>query len=166
MQFCSKILFLITLLFLTTFTACMKKEVYPNEPIIKFQEFKRFNNDSAWFIFTFTDGDGDIGLKTSDTTSPFNIKGDYYYNFHLQYHEKQNGKFIQPDQSIPFSYRIPYITPEAKNKALEGEVIVRIPFSYFDFSSSNDTIKYSAFIYDRALHKSNVIETTEMVVIK
>jgi hypothetical protein len=133
---------------------------------VKFEEFKRFNSDSAWFIFSFTDGDGDIGLRTTDTISPFHIEGDHYYNFYMDYYEKQNGEFVKIILPIPFSYRIPYITPKGKNKAMEGEIIVRIPFQFMDISSPFDTIKYSAFIYDRALHKSNVIETAEIVVLK
>ncbi|HET6243314.1 MAG: hypothetical protein H0V01_01990 [Bacteroidetes bacterium] len=166
MNFFSKIHFLPLLLLVISLTGCMKKVDYPNEPIVKFKEFVRFNNDSAWFVFSFTDGDGDIGLKSSDIDKPFHIEGEHYYNFYMDYYEKQNGEFVKITLAIPFSYRIPYITPEGKNKSLQGEILVRIPFEYMDSSSPYDTIKYAAFIYDRTLNKSNTIETPEIVVQK
>ncbi|MDQ3190768.1 MAG: hypothetical protein M3Q58_04170 [Bacteroidota bacterium] len=163
MKIRSKILFLLTTLLIVSITSCVKKVDYPIEPIIKFEEFKRFNNDSAWFIFSFTDGDGDIGFRKGDTIAPF--LGDYAYNFYMDYYEKQNGEFVKNELIPPFFYRIPDVTPDGKNKSIEGEVIVRMKF-YFDPSSANDTIKYSAFIYDRSHNKSNIIETQEIIVVK
>jgi hypothetical protein len=154
-----KIIFLL-LITGSLFTSCIKRPEYPEEPIITFEDFIRFGNDSAWFIFSFTDGDGDVGLLPGETEPP------YDYNFFMNYYEKQNGVFVKVDPDIPFSYRIPYLTPEGRIKTLEGEVIVRIPFIYFDNLSPYDTIKYDAYILDRSLKKSNVIETPEMVVRK
>jgi hypothetical protein len=162
----SKIPFLILFSLLILTFSCVKKPDYPIEPIIKFEDFVQFRKDSAHFIFSFTDGDGDIGLRPSDTISPFDTGSVYYYNFYMNYFEKQQGEWVQIDPTIPFSYRIPYLTPEGRSKALEGEILVRIPFIYFDLFSPYDTIKYSAFIYDRALHKSNVVESREMIKIR
>jgi hypothetical protein len=153
-----KIIFL--LLFTgTLFTACIKRPDYPVQPVITFEEFRSFNNDTAWFIFSFTDGDGDIGLLPEETEPP------YKYNFFMNYYEKQNGTFVKIEPEIPFFYRIPYLTPEGRIKTLEGEVIVRMN-TYFDNLSPHDTIKFDAYLLDRALNKSNVIETPEIVVRK
>lgn len=138
------------------FSSCLKKTEYPVEPIIKYVDFIP-SGDSARFIFSFTDGDGDIGVSQSDTVAP------YDYNMFLKYFEKQNGIFVEILPTVPFNYRIPVITPEGQNKTLEGEIAIRINFYYNPFSPY-DTIKYSAYIMDRALHKSNTIETREIIV--
>lgn len=140
------------------FSSCLKKTEYPVEPIIKYVDFIP-SGDSARFIFSFTDGDGDIGLLQSDTVAP------YDYNMFLKYFEKENGVFVEIPTAVPFNYRIPVITPEGQNKTLEGEIAIRINFYYNPFSAF-DTIKYSAYIMDRALNKSNTIETREIIVNK
>ena len=47
-------------------SSCKKKEEFPIEPVIKYSNFV-ITGDSAKLYFTFTDGDGDIGLAKSDT---------------------------------------------------------------------------------------------------
>ena len=57
----------ITLLF-----SCKKEKDYPVIPAIEYKEFL-YNSSSqdGDFVFKFTDGDGDIGLKQSDNYPPF-----------------------------------------------------------------------------------------------
>jgi hypothetical protein len=171
MKLLTKLHYLFIFLLILSFFSCVKDKEFPIVPHVKFQDFKQWKNssgngDSAWFIFTFTDGDGDIGLGKADTLAPFDTSSVHYYNFFMDYFEKQNGNWIQVEPAIPFSYRIPRLEPQGRRKVLEGEVIVRIPFEYYDFTSPFDTIMYSAYIYDRALNKSNVIETPPFVVKK
>jgi len=49
------------------FSGCKKPPEYPNVPIIIFERFELFT-DSAFFIITFKDGDGDIGLNPENVT--------------------------------------------------------------------------------------------------
>lgn len=139
-------------------SSCMKRPDYPDYPIIKFKDFIP-EGDSAKLIFEFTDGDGDIGLRPQDTVPPFDA------NLFLKYYEQREGVFVEIEPIIPFNYRIPDISRKGKIKTLEGEIMVRINY-YYDFASPYDTIKYSAYIVDRALNKSNVIETNPIVVQK
>ena len=89
-------------------------------------------------------------------------------------YERQNGTFVEvpllswnPDtqkyDTITFNGRFPNLTPEHGNKAIKGVIqdtlYVNNPLSDFD------TIKFKVSIYDRALHKSNEVETP-MVVVK
>ena len=71
---------------------------------------------------------------------------------------KQNGVWNTID--TPVSSRIPYLTPDGKNKALKGEILreLNLPFPLV-----NDTMKYDIFIYDRGLHQSNTITTPEFI---
>ncbi len=139
-------------------SSCIKRPDYPDYPIIKFKAFIP-EGDSAKLIFEFTDGDGDIGLLPEDTIPPYDA------NLFLKYYEQREGEFVEIEPIIPFNYRIPDISRKGKIKTLEGEIMVRINY-YYDFASPYDTIKYSAYIVDRALNKSNVIETNPIVVKK
>ncbi len=150
------------------FYACKKKDVYPIIPEIKFENFLTITNAGQSFpergvlIFSFTDGDGDIGLYQSDTLPP------YDFNLFISYFEIQNGDTVevfltQTDpatgdiDTLNFNGRIPILTPPGSNKSISGEVedtiFIHNPASPFD------TIMFKAYIVDRALHKSNTIST-------
>ena len=90
----------------------------------------------------------------------------------IDYYEKQNGKWelvplVFPNQgtgendTLTFSVRIPYLTPSGGNQSIKG-VIQDTMFIYNPLSDF-DTIKFSVYIIDRALHKSNMVETDEIV---
>lgn len=154
--------------------ACTKKDVYPIEPHIDLKSFEKILNskgiDSLGIIgLYFTDGDGDLGLRPTDTSS------NYRYNLFIKYFEKKKGKFeeiilttLNPLtlklDTLWFHARIPYLTPAGNSKAISGE----ISDTLFDNNpySTYDTIKYQIYIQDRALHKSNVVETPEIVINK
>ncbi len=154
--------------------SCTKPKELPITPEIVFKDFIE-GPDSAAFIFSFADGDGDIGLDMNYEYPPFNPPvvyelpdtsknkpaGEFYYNFFLDYWEKQNGVFVKLNLVPPFYYRIPIITPVGQNKTLEGDITVYIQAPYF--APSSDTFKFTAFIYDRAKHKSNIIESSEII---
>lgn len=165
----------------TLLFSCRKFEEYPIEPVITFDNFTLLLNSQTGttergvLSIGYTDGDGDLGLNTSDTLPPFDRNGNYYYNIIVKYYERQNGTFVEvpllswnPDtqkyDTITFNGRFPNLTPEHGNKAIKGVIqdtlYVNNPLSDFD------TIKYKVSIYDRALNKSNEVETSEIVVIK
>jgi hypothetical protein len=143
------------------FHSCMKPKEYPPEPQIEFVTMERYKMDSAFFIFSFIDGDGDLGLDTGEVFPPYHIDGPYYQNCFIDYYELQNGEWVKivPDQ--PFYYRFPIIPVQGRFNAIEGEISIEMGIHY-DFLSPFDTIKYSCFIYDRAHNKSNTIETPPM----
>ena len=164
----------------TFMVSCRKFEEYPIEPVITFDNFTLLLNSQTGttergvLSIGYTDGDGDLGLNTGDTLPPFDKNGNYYYNFIVKYYERQNGTFVEvpllswnPDtqkyDTITFNGRFPNLTPEHGNKAIKGVIqdtlYVNNPLSDFD------TIKFKVSIYDRALHKSNEVETP-MVVVK
>lgn len=120
---------------------------------------------------SFTDGDGDIGLP-DDTMPPYNPHGKFYYNYIISYMEKKGGQWkyyllFNPETSqydtVNFNSRIPWLTPEAGNKAIKGEIELHMTILR-PVEANYDTVRFDAFIYDRALHKSNVIRTPETVI--
>ncbi len=146
-------------------TSCRKFEEYPPEPQIEFHNFVLLVNPTTGKVekgrlsISYLDGDGDIGLDQSDTLSPYNISGDFYYNFVLRFYEKQHGQFVE----IPgfFSGRIPPLIPKDQKKSIKG--IIEYDLDVVDESSLYDTIQFKVKLIDRALHISNEVTTPEFL---
>lgn len=149
--------------------SCIKQEVYPVEPHIEFSDFIKIADgtgidNKAYLVITFTDGDGDIGLETDDTLPPYNVNGDYYYNFLINYFEKQNDTFQEVQLPSTFNARIPYVQDDLAERGIRGEI--QIELFYNNYNSTSDSIRFTAQIIDRALHKSNIITTPSIFVQK
>jgi hypothetical protein len=145
-------------------SSCLKPETFPLEPVIEFDSFRAMS-DSGEIAISFTDGDGDLGLREGDTTGNFSADKTYHHNLFIDYFEKDDnlgwvrGKDLAGND-ITFLYRIPYLTPNGNNKALKGVVKVVIEPSYFNpISPESDTIKYQIRLVDRALNVSNTVES-------
>jgi len=180
----TKIAVILTLVFGSIFLSCQKFDEYPLEPQITFDSFTLFvdtivENDTMKVVtnrgvlaFFYTDGDGDLGLRSNDTLPPFNQGSPYYYNIIVHYYEKQDGEFVEvpiidPDGNstiINFNGRFPYLTPAGIHKAIKGVIQDTLPVN--NPNSKYDTIKFRVYIYDRALNKSNEIETPEIPILK
>lgn len=152
---------------LTMLVSCMKKESYSVIPQIGFEGYYNIFDTTkiaktGVITISFQDGDGDIGLNPSDLNPPFDTGSYYYYDYFIDLYEKKNGLFIK-DTSLnpPLRYRIPDLTPNDPNKAIKGIIVDTVPLNP---APVWDTIKFSMFIFDRALHKSNVVFTPEIVV--
>ena len=174
-----KIRELIGLLFLALATvACQKPVEYPVEPKIAYESFTYlFNADSTFsgegvISFSYTDGDGDLGLDDSDTLSPFGFNDAHYYNMVVDYLKCVNGEFVktpllswnaqtQTYDTVTFNARFKRLRDSEEPKAISGKMdytlTVQNPFS------PNDTVKFEIRILDRALHESNVIQTEAII---
>src|SRR5438067_1186723 len=69
--------FLLILTLIAGVYACVKKKTFSQSPEIEYKSFTPFTGDSADMVIGFSDGDGDIGNKTGDTTK--NLYMIYYY---------------------------------------------------------------------------------------
>lgn len=157
---------LVILLFLaTTLFGCKNGLEYSIIPeIVSYDGFEyyvdeTFGSPKGKLSFTFTDGDGDVGLNPSDTTSPFDRNSKYHYNLYVHYFEKQHGEYVEIVPELPLHTRIPVLSnnvPEPIEVRFSIDLDIN-PFSQFD------TIKIEYFIYDRELHKSNVMMTPEII---
>jgi hypothetical protein len=105
-----------------------------------------------------------MGLDDWDTLPPYDRTSKYYYNFFITYFEKQHGEFVEVTSSVTFNSRIPVLKSSSSNGALKGEIEIELfinnPFSVYD------TIRFDAYIADRALHESNIISTPEIILKK
>jgi hypothetical protein len=148
--------------------SCMKEEKFSDIPQIAFENFTlEFDTGNyatrGYLTISFKDGDGDIGLRTDQKEPPYNPGSPYYYNYIIDYYEQQNGVFVKVDLDPSFNARIPYLTPSDLNKAIKGFIVDTLGLSPVPV---HDTIKFKFFIYDRALHKSNVDSTPPIIVRK
>lgn len=154
--------------------SCTEKEEYPDIPHIEFESFVKLRNmqgvdEKGVLKFSFTDGDGDIGLYSWETTPP------YDYNLFITYFEKQNGEFkeviltyyndsTQQFDTNYFHSRIPIINSPDEEKPLKGKIEIELDIN--NPESNYDTIRFDAYIKDRALNESNTISTPEIIVKK
>ena len=144
---------------------CKKEDPEPVPPIITFLD-AQFSPDESYSIvrFEFIDGDGDLGLKQEENT------GEREFNVFIDYYEKINGVWTLKSPIITWNtteakfdttdlhLRWPFLENEA-NRALEGEVKIDLLYNF-----NADTFRYDISIKDRALHTSNVISTSELIV--
>lgn len=146
-------------------SACRERKEFPVEPRIEFISAEVFN-DSLSLTISFTDGDGDVGLDNADSAPPFDSGSQWHNNLFVEYYQQVNGEWTSPPLLLPLHYRIPRLTPEGRNKALEGELSVGLAWPVFPMppGSPTDTVKFSLQLVDRALHLSNVVYTEPMLV--
>lgn len=154
-----------TLALLLLISGCQKIVDYPDEPAISFTSV--FSKDSADVLnnpvkrvtvtFHLTDGNGDIGLKVTDTIGPFNKDSAFYYNLFIHEYKKENGTFIEVSPPAGLKrYRIPDLTPAGQNKTLIADISVTMEYPY---SASNPLpfteFRYEFYLVDRSLNFSN-----------
>ncbi len=180
MKLVAKII-LISIAAMTMFFGCRKFETFPVEPEITYQDFVLLLNAQTGITergvikFNYTDGDGDLGLASSDTLPPFQKSGNYYYNMIIRYFEKQYGEFVevpivvfnnetQTYDTLTFNSRFPVLTPNGGNMNIKG--LFQDTLYVYNPLSDFDTIMFKVSIYDRALHKSNEIETPPIILVK
>jgi hypothetical protein len=174
MNLYSKVLLILLLSAFLVNSSCRRDEDFSEIPEIEYKGMVKIFNptlelyDRGVLSITFKDGDGDIGLASSDTFPPFDPGSRYYYNLIITYFELQNGKEVEvpllswnPDtqeyDTLSLSARVPVLTPAGKNKAIKGEIQDTI-FIY-NFNSTFDTIRFDVVLVDRALHESNTVST-------
>jgi len=163
-------LLVFTILFISvTLASCEKPEEYSSIPEIKYVKTDVYTgtdqlgniSDILEVQFSFVDGDGDLGLSQADTNGIFAPGGDYYYNLRFQIYEKVNGEFIL-NEAEKQNFRFQNISKQqTSNKVLKGDMITKLYLS--KENNYSDTLKVSFFIYDRALNKSNIEESTELI---
>ena len=162
MQSAVKITIISTLLFIL---GCKKNDPEPVPPVITFVEANlSIENTYSIVKFEFFDGDGDLGLKQEENF------GGQEFNLFIDYYEKINGIWVLKSPVVTWNtnenkfdttelhLRVPFIENET-NSSLRGETLVNL---FYDFNA--DTIKYELLLKDRALHKSNLITTSEIII--
>ena len=165
--------FYIVLLFIfSVLIACEKIQTVSPVPAIDFKEFtlvdvsdtSEFLNFEGELVFSFVDGDGDIGLYPYDL---LNEDSTDKYNFFLLPYRKVDTQYIEIDldeYEVPPFYRILHnekMDRVGQNKTLKGDISLKIQYPEEKPYESN-TIKYEFYIIDRAGNQSNTETTTDI----
>ncbi len=149
-------------------TACPETVQYPPEPEIEFKQVRLFDsldllggkNKVYELKFGIIDGDGNIGLRDSDTTGVFHPDSLYSNNLFTTLYEIVNGDTVRVDSAKQRNFRVPYVQPEGQNKTLIADIFVNINFSCDgDGNLPYDTIYFDFYIVDRDFNKSNIQKT-------
>lgn len=157
-----------------TLISCVKPKEFPIEPYIEFREqtversvLGRDTIDFLYVTFYFQDGDGDIGMFEDVLGHPA-----YNYNLCFSLEEKVNDTVYEQVYGIDsvyerfpieYKYIIAYIPPVNANYALSGTITWNMD-GYAELKSHlpNKTVRFAIYMYDRALHKSNIIFTDDI----
>ena len=135
--------------------------VYPDEPVIDYQDFLFYivvdalGNKTLMgqLSFDFTDGDGNLGLQPLEDTTGLSLPDTVKYNFFLHLHHLQGYEWVkipEEDGGI-LKYRIPYLDKQPLSGTLDLEIASPI-IKY-------DTIFYTFYIFDRDYNRSNTDST-------
>jgi hypothetical protein len=140
--------------------ACNKLEEYDDRPIITEGSYSLLQNaqgkDTSLVLkFTFTDGDGNVGLSANDTMPPYDT------NVKIDYLEKIDGVFTKilipgTTDTLNFNSRIKTFGSNTPTKA---EVEVKVNISVV----LADTVKFDYYILDKNLNRSNKMSTGTIV---
>ena len=147
---------------------CRREPKYSVVPHIEFVSLEKVDNGTghdsqAELTVYFQDGDGDIGLDESDKNPVFAVDSPYYYNFFIDFYEKQQGEWVKIDLPTPLHSRVPHLSdnvPESIEGKLTIVTYINNPFSPYD------TVRLTCWLVDRALHHSDTITTPEIIVKK
>ncbi|MEO1514164.1 MAG: hypothetical protein AAFV95_04100 [Bacteroidota bacterium] len=150
-------IFLSLLLAFCLMESCTKPPDYPDEPVITFERLsknviRQRAKDSLLMVFSFTDGDGDLG----DAENSANV---------FLTDTRDGSSFI--------TYSVPFVPVQGANNGISGEISVVLSAefqiccippaglrpceSYPQFPS--DTLIYEIQLQDRAGNLSNVIQS-------
>ncbi|MBI3510367.1 MAG: hypothetical protein HY064_06865 [Bacteroidetes bacterium] len=149
---------LIAVLAVSLWEGCRPEPTFPVEPSLKFKAFK-LTADSLNVIFSFTDGDGDIGVAPNSTDSNMVL---------TVYHRDPTGHwvFVQnpcssctASDSLYYPYRIPHLT--AGQAGLEGDIY--IDMNPVLMRTVGDTLKFKAFLLDQQKHQSPFVLTDSII---
>ena len=148
--------------------SCGNKEKFSTTPHIEFVALEKVSDGTgldsqADLIIRFQDGDGDIGLDETDKDPAFAKDSPYYYNFFIDFYEKQQGEWVKIDLPTPLHSRVPHLSdnvPESIEGKLTIVTYINNPFSPYD------TVRLTCWLVDRALHHSDTITTPEIIVKK
>ncbi len=158
------ILLIATTLFFTL--SCSELTKYSEIPAIEYSSHIAADtvdalNNPVRFVelkFSIIDGDGDFGLKDSDTLPPYDTI--FNNNFFTSLYGLNNGNSEIVENILNPNSRIKYIEIEGQTTY---KADIYIEFSYSKSLVNYDTIKYEFFVVDRALNQSNTVTTPNIV---
>lgn len=98
-------------------------------------------------------------------------QNEFHNNIFIKFFVKKNGVYdefdwvteFDPICGESFNGRYPLLGTIGREKPLEGKLKYKMSSAGFELLFRQDTLKLEVYIYDRALNKSNIIETPDFV---
>ena len=122
--------------------ACKKDETLSVVPIIEFKSISPLTAqeyiDDINITISYTDGDGDLGENNPDVYNLFVL-------------DNRNG--------IEYKFRIPELSPNGNEIAIEGHFNIKINGSGITNGSTSQQVNYDIYVTDRGGNVSNTVST-------
>lgn len=132
--------------------SCDDAPVFPNEPEIAFVSITpatatQFTPDEISLTIHYQDGDGDLGYEGDPTNNLF----------------IEDTRAAYAGDSARFTaYSFESLTPETRKPSIQGEISVLLTTPPWE--PNEEPLVYRVYIMDRAGNRSNVIESTPIMV--
>jgi hypothetical protein len=152
--------------------ACVKAPTYPIEPHIAFKSVSSAYLKSGYadtITFSFTDGDGDIGVNASSTDSCDQCSLKHGDSTCLKMGGFNVFLIDSRDTCVSF-FASANIAQQGKYKGISGDIeVIRAIDSKKCFAPPQpgcpkDTVVYSIILRDMAYHFSNTVKTIPIIV--
>ena len=155
-----------------TLFSCVKPPTYSVIPAIQFVSVSSSNIISGFadtITFSFTDGDGDIGVNTSSTDTVCNVCGLKTGDSSCLQLPAFDVFVIDGRDSCIATYASANVQPSGKYKAISGTIeVITQAYNTKCFGGCpcaiNDTVTFAVILRDMAGHLSNTIHTTPIAV--
>lgn len=157
-----------SLLVLLVVSSCYKEPDFPTQPEIEFKDisksiridqFTGANKDSVVVSLVFRDGDGDLGMNSTEIA---NAEKTSDFNYVVRVFRRQRGQFVEFQPFLPYSGFFPRLKTDDKIGPIEGTLSYSIDF-FHPFTPKRDSIQFQIYIKDRAGNTSNTVETKTIV---
>lgn len=166
---------------LICFAGCQTVPEFPVIPSISFgsvnfKDFPSGNQDVIYLTINYKDGDGDLGLSDDDLKTPLfkdtlivegkKVFNKNHYNIFIEFYRKEGNqyKYDTTGGSNGSNGIFPRLLENDTKGPIEGSILYQIK-SFDFFNQESSIVKIKVHIQDRALHKSNTIETPPFSVI-
>ena len=136
---------------LLVITSCKKDDDEPQfgeTPSIEFVSMEpgtvKELSDKFSITIKYMDGDADLGTADPDTTNLY---------------------VVDSRNQLTYKYRIKDLSPLNGTPNIQGTLKIEMPpTGVFDENAQQETTTYSIYLYDRAGHQSNTIQTSVLTI--
>ena len=138
---------LIYILIMLLFFSCKKDDAFSVAPTIEFKSISPYTVqeyiDDINITISYTDGDGDLGENNPDVYNLFVL-------------DNRNG--------IEYKFRIPELSPNGNEIAIEGNFNININGSGITNGSTSQQVNYDIYVTDRGSNSSNTVSTSYITI--
>jgi hypothetical protein len=138
--------------------SCQKIEHYSSQPVLTYDSQNVTSTQDALgnsvvkvsLTFGFVDGNGDLIVSGADSLSA-------YSHLYIYIYARTNGKYaLTPTDSVIYWLKYSDImNRDGNNKTFKGTMTYN---HYFYSPITSDTVKFSCYVIDYELNKSNILE--------